>query len=301
MKVLITGASGFIGRNFLIRCPKGWDVYAIYNNSKDFPEFLRRNKMSHVTPIKSDLTVDGSAKDIMNKTKVDGFDVCYHFAATTPFSVSEYTGVEDVKMIFMLNELFSDRRIKRFVFPSSYIVYGQAEKFPIKETAPLSPTSLYGANKAVCEKFLKAFLTKHNIPFVFLRASCVMSEFQTHGIILSFIEKAARDEEISIYDEEEKRDNIYLDDFIGALIITSQTGSGVYNIGSGESYTIKDIAHMIIEQVGSGTIKILNKGSKLSDNLLDISKAKNVFGFAPKTSIEKALSKIIQNRGMKYG
>ena len=47
--------------------------------------------------------------------------------------------------------IISTGLIKRFVFPSSYIVYGKAEGYPIKETAPLNPNTLYGANKTICE------------------------------------------------------------------------------------------------------------------------------------------------------
>jgi nucleoside-diphosphate-sugar epimerase len=297
MKILVSGASGFIGREFLLKCPRGWDIYTIYHKSDDFLDFLNKNKLSSVTPLSHDLTKHDWFQSILKNCgrSNGGFDVFYHFAATTPFSAVNYTGFEDVKMILNLDELFSTGLIKRFVFPSSYIVYGKAEDHPIKETAPLNPNTLYGANKTVCEKYLRISLGGYKIPYVFLRASCVMGENQTHGFIMKFVEDALNGKEIAIFDRDESRDNVYIDDFVDALITAATRGAGTYNIGYGKSYTIKEIAEMIIKEVGSGSINILDKESKLKNNLLDISKAGAEFGYEPKTEVLHALRKIIKS------
>lgn len=293
MKVIVLGASGFIGRNFLLQAPKNWEIVGTYNSDETFTGFIEKNKLDNVTPIKCNFLNEHDIEELFTKCDND-FDVCYHFAATTPFSISKYTGLEDIKMIFTLKKFFSKGCIKRFVFPSSYIIYGEADEYPIKENTPLNPNSLYGANKASCEKYLQFFLSEYNIPFVFLRGSCVMNEFQTHGFILSCVEKAINRGKIYIYDPKEKRDNIYLHDFIDTLIIASVKGSGIYNIGSGKSYKVKEIAEMIVEKVGHGEVETLNQKSKLSNNLLDISKARDELDFTPKTSLHEALTKIIK-------
>lgn len=297
MKILVSGASGFIGRDFLLRCQKSWDVHVIYHKSNDFRNFLDENRLSHVTPYNHDLTKDGWFKSMLNPGGYgsDGFDVFYHFAATTPFSTSNYTGSEDIKMILNLERLFSTGLIKRFIFPSSYIVYGKAERYPIKETAPLNPNTLYGANKTICEKYLRISLDKYNIPHVFLRASCVMGENQTHGFIMKFVKDALDGKKITVFDREERRDNIYIGDFVDALITVGTKGAGTYNIGYGKSYTIKEIGDMIVKEVGSGSIHTSGKRSKLKDNFLDVSKAESEFGYEPKTELTVALRRIIKS------
>src|ERR1700682_4297809 len=55
MRVIVTGASGFIGRNVLLRMPRDWQVLALYHRSGDFEAFVAEHGLNHVTPVRCDL------------------------------------------------------------------------------------------------------------------------------------------------------------------------------------------------------------------------------------------------------
>src|SRR5256885_9961230 len=60
MRLLVTGASGFIGRNLLLAVPTGWPVLATYNRSVDFVDFVARQGLRHVVPLAVDLAQEGA-------------------------------------------------------------------------------------------------------------------------------------------------------------------------------------------------------------------------------------------------
>jgi len=79
MHLLITGASGFIGRNLLQAIPGSWHVVATYNRSNDFVAFLERKELRHVTPFSVDLAERGSGERIASLSRE--FDACLFLAA----------------------------------------------------------------------------------------------------------------------------------------------------------------------------------------------------------------------------
>src|SRR5947208_16904549 len=97
MHLLITGASGFIGRNLLAGVPGDWRVVATYHRSTDFVEFLQRNGLRHVEPLCLDLARDGAGARLAAVSSE--VDACIFLAANG----NPAHAVEDAKLDMMAN------------------------------------------------------------------------------------------------------------------------------------------------------------------------------------------------------
>ena len=69
MRVVVTGAAGFIGRNVLLRAPREWEIFAVYRGASDLDQFVKQHGLAHVRPIKCDLL---SAGDVNALTRTIG-------------------------------------------------------------------------------------------------------------------------------------------------------------------------------------------------------------------------------------
>ena len=78
MNVLVTGASGFIGRNVLLRAPRDWQIVAVCHRSTDLDGFVRQHQLAHVRVLRCDLTDAVSVSDL---AAAAAFDACLYLAA----------------------------------------------------------------------------------------------------------------------------------------------------------------------------------------------------------------------------
>src|SRR4030095_6290017 len=79
MKLLVTGASGFIGRHVLLRAPQDWSIAAVYHRASDFPAFVREHRLSHVTAIAGSRTSASDAAALVER--VGRADAALYLAA----------------------------------------------------------------------------------------------------------------------------------------------------------------------------------------------------------------------------
>ena len=159
MEILITGSTGFIGYHLINRLiEKGHSLTCLVRNSSN----LRRLKEFSLNYIHLDDIKNGN----FNNRK---FDVLYHLASIRHkwgTSWSDYceSGQNYTKMLLKM----SPNRISHFVFCSSVAVYGYPDNLPISEDTPKKPMNLYGKMKLECEKLVKNFSGKNNIPFTII-------------------------------------------------------------------------------------------------------------------------------------
>jgi nucleoside-diphosphate-sugar epimerase len=78
MHVIVTGASGFLGRNFLLRAPRAWQITALYYRTADLPAFIKRHKLMHVRAVRCDLL---DAGDVQRLAAAGRADAVMYFAA----------------------------------------------------------------------------------------------------------------------------------------------------------------------------------------------------------------------------
>ena len=161
MRLLVTGASGFIGRNLLLAVPTGWPVLATYNRSVDFVDFVARQGLRHVEPLAVDLAHEGAGARIAALSRE--FDGCVFLAANGDPARS----VEDPKRDLAANtgtlvETLQHVRVQRFVYVSSGAVYDGLRGVVSPESA-VCPSLPYAISKLASEHYVEHFVRQGRI------------------------------------------------------------------------------------------------------------------------------------------
>lgn len=312
--VLITGGAGFIGSHLVDRIikEKAKNIIIYDNFSTGNKEFIQ-NK-----PVK---IIEG---DILDFNKLNScmknIDIVSHHAA----ELEVFTGIEntlhDLKtnIIGTLNVLNASLKnnIKKLVYASSGGVYGQAQFIPETENHPLLPHWPYGVSKLAGEKYCTQYFLLNNLPTISLRYGIVYGPREWYGRVLTiFIKRLLEGKSPVIFgDGKQRRDFVYILDAVEANImaIKSEKVNGmVFNVGGGTSYSIIDLAHILIKQIGNSELNPIfdnpppGKASRyqpdrrrlpgeLQDFILDNSLIHKTLGYQPKTSLVEGLKKEIK-------
>lgn len=304
-RILITGGAGFIGSHLADKLiKKGFEVYIIDNLSN-----------GSLKNIKSALQ-EGSVKfvegDLLNFEEtaeaVKKCDVIYHLAANPEVRVGtsnpEIHYKQNIAATFNLLEAIRRvGKVKALVFTSTSTVYGEASEIPTPEDyAPLKPISTYGASKLACEALISPYAYTYGFKTIIFRLANIVGPRSRHGVIYDFIQKLVRNPtELEVLgDGRQNKSYLYIDDCIEALTLgfdRFREQVEVLNVGSEGQIEVRDIARIVIEEMGLKSVKIKYTGGvdggrgwkgDVKNMLLDISKIKSL-GWRPKYSCEEAV------------
>jgi len=243
-------------------------------------------------------------------TLLQGIDCVYHLAARVivPESVlypREYNQV-NVGGTVTLMEAMRDVGVRRVVFISSGAVYGNQPVQPVAESMPPNPRSPYAVSKLSAEYYVRTIGALWNIETVSLRV------FNAYGpgqhippvhtpVIPNFLRQAFENGTIVIHgDGNQSRDYVYVDDVVDAMMAAS-TAPGVdrltINVGSGSETSVKEIARLAVEVTGGKPEIILNPRNEggLSRLCADISLAREILGYSPRTPLQEGLRMTVEH------
>ena len=286
--ILVTGSSGFVGRHLV--------------------EELKRHNVEVVTLTDK----NGNKIDVRNWQKIKeikDLHMVYHLAAITyvPFSFENPRETYDVNLLGTLNilELCRLCDVKRIVFASSY-VYGQPQYLPIDEKHPLQPTNPYARTKVLGENLCKAYYEDYGLKCVVLRPFNIYGKGQSNNFLIPSILEQLLKGKIKLKDPEPKRDFVYILDVINAYIKAGEFDEDfeIFNIGSGKSYSVKEIVNKIVKLYGKDiTVDYTNERRKneIKDTIADTKKAKTKLCWKPKYSIDEGLKAIYNYHRLKEG
>lgn len=263
-------------------------------------QFEKLIKRKGIQFIRCDLTQQSEIKQIKRKIK-DNVTIV-HLAAFVPISANQHEDL--IKKSIRVNiegtiNLFTNisSLVRKICYISTLDVYGNPVYMPVAEQHPTDPLSYYGASKLATEKFLQIFSQRIKIPLTILRFSCTYGPGEWYKrAIPNFIRAAISKKPLVIYgDGSDVRDYLYLDDAIRAIILALRKNSGgLYNIGSGRGYSIKEVAEKIIELTGStSSIQFRPQLRKRTKFVFDISRAQKELSYLPQVKIEGGLKKEI--------
>ena len=294
MKIIVTGGAGFIGKHlveFLIKKKISVTIFDNFSNSKK--DSITNLKNHGVKIIEGDIT---KINDINNAVK--NHDVVIHLAAK--ISVEEsienptktfQTNVDGTKNVLIACE---KNNIKKIIVSSSAAVYGESEAdIKLTEKSKINPISPYGESKAMMENEIKIFEENHDVNYVILRFFNIYGIGQSPeyaGVITKFVKKIELNKSLEIFgDGMQTRDFISINDVIDSIYHSIENGKNqIYNIASGKTITIKELAELMIS-LSKRDLKIIYNDIKKGDikfSQADISLAKKELDYLPKGSVE---------------
>jgi UDP-glucose 4-epimerase len=300
LRVLVTGAAGFIGSNMTDRLlSDGHSVVGFDNFSTGQRGFLE-SAMSHAqfTLHEADLLDRDSLARAMK-----GAELVVHFAANADvrFGTEHPRKDLDQNTIATWNvlEAMREQGCKRIVFSSTGSVYGEPEIFPTPETCPFPlQTSLYGASKLAAEGLIQAYSEGFGMQSYIFRFVSILGERYTHGHVFDFYQQLAEHpEHLHILgDGHQKKSYLYVQDCIDAILIALDRVGGkvnIFNLGTDEYCEVNDSIGWICEHLGLRPRLSYSGGERgwIGDSpfiLLDCSRIR-ALGWRPRLTIQQAL------------
>jgi len=302
-EVVVTGGAGFIGSNLCrTLLEQGAKVTAydnLYSGKIEFIEDIRDKGLNFV---QEDIR-DAAALEKATKN----CEVIFHLAAQTsvPFSMENPKEDSEINVVGTLNVLEAARKAgARVVFASSAAVYGNPEKRPTPETYPTHPIAFYGLSKLLGENCCRFYQEIYGLEVVILRIFNVYGP-NCHGVMYDFLNKLQKttDKLEVLGTGRQARDFIYISDMVDFLLkaATSPAAAGeVFNVGTGTTTSVSELAKMIIEILGLKDVDVYFKGGQAWEGDMDItladnSKAINELQWRPQVSLKEGLKKLISS------
>ena len=302
MKALVTGAAGHIGSTIVDHLvERGFDVIGIDDMSAGNSDYLnKKSKFFECSILEFDRLKSLSAD-------VDYF---YHCAVNLPHvkppyeDIVQHENVNVVGTLHCIEAAQKSKQLKKFVFASTCAVYGEADIFPTPETAePKLLTRPYTIHKYACEQHLQLHSHRFEFPSLILRF------FATYGkrsfnptkpnnaytsAVAIFTRQLKKNEPISVTgDGTQSRDLIHVDDVARISIdcaLSDKKNADIYNVGSGQSYRIIDIAKKFSDNI----IYIDRHIGEVEKVWGCIDKIKNEIGVKPQIEIDAGIERMIE-------
>jgi UDP-glucose 4-epimerase len=143
------------------------------------------------------------------------------------------------------------------MFPSTSTVYGETEVIPTPEDyGPLVPISIYGASKLACEALISSYCHSFDQNAVIYRFANVVGTRSTHNVLHDFIRKLREDPtrlEILGAEPGTIKSYVHVKDCVSGMVVGAEQAREqveIYNIGSRDWMTVKDIADIVVEEMG---------------------------------------------------
>lgn len=281
-KILVTGASGFIGKALTTKLKSfGYDVVSVDSANGDIAN-----------------------RETLAKFEQQNFSHIFHLAGKTfvPDSWDDPLAFCQTNVLGTINVLELCRRKHIPVTYISAYVYGHPYSLPISEDSPVRPSNPYALTKWLAEEVCEFYASAYDLSVTTVRPFNVYGIGQAVNFLIPAIINQALDggREIAVKDLAPKRDYVYLEDLISALLATlkRQCGYRIYNIGTGISLSVQEVIDVVQEVAGTHK-KVIGgnevRSNELIDVVADVAKAEKELGWRPVTDFRAGIAKIIHS------
>ncbi len=304
LRILVTGAAGFIGSHLADRLARESDLLLV----DDFSVGPRRNLAqleghSNVSIVEADVTDRQRMRELAS-----GVDVVFHMAISclrTSLNQPELSHEINSGGTLSVCMAAHEHRVKRFVYVSSSEIYGTAETVPMSEAHPCRPTTVYGASKLSGELYALAYHRTYGMPV------SVVRPFNTYGprepyegaraeVIPRFILQLRAGRAPVIYgDGSQTRDFTFVEDTVSGLVAAAECDAlvgGTVNVAYGREASIARIAEQLAELTGRPDLAPVHAEPRPGDvdrHFADVARARELFGFEARTDLRAGLERTL--------
>lgn len=277
--ILVTGHTGFVGSAL---------TPVLADRSIPYQGLSRRT--GH------DLESAGAMSDL------DPADWVVHLAGMVdvPLSWEEPAAFYRSNMTSTLAVADYARRTGSSVLLLSSYMYGNPDRLPVDETHPVQPSNPYARSKAVAEDIMTGFAEDFGVPVVIFRVFNLYGPGQPESQLISHIlTQAMKSDTIAVRDLSPKRDYLWIDDLVGAILKVVEgtvDGCHTYNVGSGKSYSVGDIIDCVTSIVGPRKIICSDqiRPNEIPDCYSDSRKLTERYDWHPTVSLEAGIERLIK-------
>jgi len=309
-RVFITGGAGFIGSHLVDKLCQNHVEVVVFDN-------LSAGRMENLKKWLGAPNFKFVMGDLLSPEKVwktlDGCETVFHLAANPEVRVSsENPKVHyEQNVLATFNLLEAIRKVgsvKALAFASTSTVYGDALEIPTpEEYAPLKPISVYGASKLASEALIISYAYTYGFKTVIYRLANIVGSRARHGVICDFIRKLRENpKKLEILgDGTQTKSYLHVEDCVNAILIgtnLSREKVEIFNVGSEDQITVKEIADIVCEKMGLSNVQYIFTGGvdggrgwkgDVKFMLLNVNKLKKL-GWKPKLNSRQAVEKAVE-------
>jgi len=307
MKVLITGADGFIGSHLTeLLLSKGYNVTAL----SQYNSFNYWGWLEDIKPCSELRVVSGDIRDPhFCRNLCKDVDIIFHLAAliAIPYSYLAPDSYIDTNVKGTLNicQAALENGVKRVICTSTSEVYGTAQYVPIDEKHPLQPQSPYSGSKIGADAIAMSFYNAFKLPLTIVRPFNTYGPRQSARAVIPTIITQIADgaKEIKLGDVTPTRDFNYVEDTCRGFLELAKCDEAIgetVNIGSNFEISVKDTLELIKDIMKSDVKFVTDEQRVRAENSevfrlwCDNSKIKQLTGFEPRYTIKEGLEKTIE-------
>jgi len=268
MKSFVTGGAGFIGSHLVDRLIDDGNSVTVYDDlSSGKREFIKHHLGDNkFTFIEADLIDNEKITEA-----IAGHDVVFHIAANPDVRLGPKKpdiAKKDILATYNLLDAMRKQDVKKIVFSSSSVIYGETPPVPLPENyGPLLPISVYGAAKLAAEGLISSFCHTFDMQGWMFRFANVVGVRGTHGVIVDFINKLRKNpKELEILgDGKQRKPYLYVTECVDGIMHGFEHADeeiNVFNLGVDSVTEVTRIGELVVEEMGLENVDFKYTGGR---------------------------------------